>query len=339
MKKLIKTICSLILPFLCVAAITVFYVTSLKDRNEVPLPEPVVVEEENKPPTLTDYGLNEPTVTLETGTTATDGAGAEDFKLIVLDVGQASCAIIESGGETMIFDGGDRETSSFVVSYCKLHGYNHFQYMVASHYDSDHIAGLVGILKTSLVDKILLPDYTADSRTYQSFMECTAFHDCTHPSVGETFQMGEITFTVICAGKGPYTDENSYSIGLIGQCDGLRFLIDGDATAVSEEEMLESGIDLSSDLLIVPHHGSNTSNSLAWLEAVSPKTAIISCGRNKGYYHPHKVVLDNLKSVGIRELYRTDENGTVSVTIRDHCFVVETERTSDEQRLWTPGED
>ena len=92
-------------------------------------------------------------------------------QMTVLDVGQGLSVLIESNGEYALYDGGDRTASSYVVSYLKKHNITKIKYMIASHYDDDHINGLVGVLKNYDVENIIGPDYTTDTRVYKSFVE------------------------------------------------------------------------------------------------------------------------------------------------------------------------
>lgn len=286
------------------------------------------------------WGLEdaEPIVAFSSQGDSTTYLGKKAFQLTVLDVGQALCVILESNGEYLMFDGGDYDTSSFVVSYCKQHDYSRFSYIVASHYDSDHVAGLIGVLESLDVKQVIMPDYVSDTATYQKFLDRAFKKEVIYPYVGETFQVGDVTLTTICCGEGDYSDENGYSIGFLGEYQGFRFLIDGDATKETELDMLESGLDLSADLLIVPHHGSSYSNSEAWLWQVHPSIAVISCGERNAYYHPHESVLKRLQACGVTELYRTDLNGTITVFSDGEHIVIESERTADIQSLWAAGE-
>ena len=107
-----------------------------------------------------------------------------------------------------------------------------------------------------------------------------------------------------------YADLNSYSIVAKLTCGQKSFLFTGDAEADSEEEMLHAGYDLRSDVLKCGHHGSSTSTSAAFLQAVQPTYAVISCGVDNDYGHPHRETLDKLNDAGV-QIYRTDEQDTI----------------------------
>ncbi len=264
---------------------------------------------------------------------------SEPCKFTILDVGQASAFIAESNGEYMIFDGGDRDTSSFVVAYCKQHGIKRIKYMVASHYHADHVYGLIGILESGIaVDRVICPDYVSDAYAQSDFLSRVPDDIRVTPYPGQTLLIGEITARCICPVTDEYSDDNGYSVGFVLSYGGTKLLIDGDATSESEQDMLDEGIDVDADILIVPHHGSTYSSSEEWLKAVSPDIAIISCGKDNEYFHPHGAVLDRLKACGVLNLYRTDLNGTIEIFSDGEGFEIRKERTVTSEELWKPGE-
>lgn len=110
-----------------------------------------------------------------------------------------------------------------------------------------------------------------------------------------------------------YDDLNDYSIVVKVEFGNNSFLFTGDVGEVSEKEILSKGLDLKADVLKVGHHGSRTSSSDAFLNAVKPKYAVISVGKNNDYGHPHKESLQRLSGRGI-QVYRTDESGTIVAT-------------------------
>lgn len=234
------------------------------------------------------------------------------FKFTVLDVGQASCNLICCDGHYMLFDGGDRDTSSFVYSYMKNNEQvPYFDYIVASHYDSDHIAGLIGIIKKFSVGCILGAPYIADTKTYESFYNaCTEKGGLVYPAPGDAFMLGSAVCEVVSPVGIEYEDENSYSVGIRFTYGDTSFLVMGDATTETEHDSIEAGLIESTDVLVVNHHGSWSSSSQEFIDAVDPQVAIISVGANNDYGHPAPEVLDRLEGI---PLYRTDVYGTVTL--------------------------
>ena len=123
-----------------------------------------------------------------------------------------------------------------------------------------------------------------------------------------------------------YESLNNYSAVLKLIHQENAFLFTGDAELEAEEEMLASGANLSSAVLKVGHHGSNTSSSPAFLEAVKPEIAVISVGEGNSYGHPHAEVLARLQEAGIR-IFRTDLHGTVVITSDGYEVDVVTEKS------------
>lgn len=245
------------------------------------------------------------------GTDTTTTIENPKIRITTLDVDQGLAVLIESDGKYMLFDGGDRRTSSYVVSYLQKHGVNKLEYMVASHYDSDHIAGLVGVLETTTVDCVINPSYKATTKIYQSYVDGVnkSGAEAIYPSVGDTFTLGHATFAVLAPAK-DYGDANENSIAIKITCGEFNCIITGDAEKQSEADMLTCGISLAADVYIVGHHGSSSSSSKEFVEAIAPRYAIISCGKDNDYGHPHQETMDTLNALSVY-VYRTDRNGEI----------------------------
>ena len=127
-----------------------------------------------------------------------------------------------------------------------------------------------------------------------------------------TVEVSNYKIEVLAPCEEEYEDINNYSIVVKITIGEKRFLFCGDAEALSEEQMV-ARFDVSADVLKVGHHGSVTSTSEAFLEAVSPQYAVIFCGKDNSYGHPHQQTLDQLAARDIT-VYRTDLNGTIVMT-------------------------
>ncbi len=236
-----------------------------------------------------------------------------DVTVYFLDVGQGTSSLIVSDGEAMLIDGGGRKYSSFVVSYLKSQGITELKYLAASHFDEDHIAGLVGVLYNFTVDTVLEPDYTADTGIYNSYQKAKNEAGLTgvNPSPGDTFSLGSCTLTLTGPTYYGHEDENNESLSFRLAAGNTSFLFMGDTEEESEREILSSGITVDSDVLAVAHHGSASSSCLDFLDAVSPTYGIISVGKDNSYNLPAESVLKRLSQKGIT-IYRTDECGTIT---------------------------
>lgn len=227
-----------------------------------------------------------------------------------LDVGQGNSTLIECDGRYMLVDGGDYDYASYVVAYLKKQGVESLDYMVVSHYDSDHLSGCVGALRAFDCDLVICPDYEGDTKTYDTFVNDLHEReiDYVHPEVGDTYTLGDAVFTIVCPEVCDYRDENDNSVGIRLQYGQRSFLVCGDAGEESEEDMLRSGVLLESDVYVAGHHGSGGSSTYDYLQEVCPKAIVISCGYDNSYGHPAKATMNRLKKTGA-DLYRTDLQG------------------------------
>lgn len=238
-----------------------------------------------------------------------------DMKIYYMDVGQGNAVLVEEEGEYMLIDGGDREFSSYVVRYLKNRGVRKLKYILLSHYDKDHLNGVVGVLNAFDCEEIIAPDYEADSKIYTSYKKAVKRkgYEVIYPEVGDTYTLGEAEFTVVCPKDYNYELENNNSIGIKLVHGDNSFLFCGDASIESEEDMLKAKVDVESDVLMVSHHGSRGSSSQAFLDKVDASVVIISCGVNNPFGHPTKTVLGRIKKSGAK-LFRTDLQGTIIAT-------------------------
>lgn len=275
--------------------------------EEVPTatPTPEITPEETTTPAPTETPTPEPT------------KEAGEMKVHFLDVGQGLSILVQSDGQTMIYDGGDKSTSSFVVSYLQKQNVTTIDYLISSHYDSDHMAGLIGCLNAFDVKNVISSDYEHDSKLYQSFIQTVADKGLPmqHPAVGTEFSFGSGSFQILAPATIDPNDSNKNSVAIKLTNGNNSFIFTGDAESTSEKAMCESGIDLSCDVLVPGHHGSATATSWDFLQATVPEYAVISCGKDNQYGHPDKDVMDKLESMDI-QVYRTDKQGTI-VAVND----------------------
>lgn len=123
----------------------------------------------------------------------------------------------------------------------------------------------------------------------------------------------EITMEFLGPCSDSYEDLNNYSAVMRLSYGDNAFLFTGDAEVLAEKEILDGGKNIQADVLKVGHHGSVTSSCEEFLQAVSPKWAVISSGKGNDYGHPHQETLDALEKMNITVL-RTDQKGTISFT-------------------------
>ena len=234
------------------------------------------------------------------------------FELHLLDVGQGQSVLINANGHYMLVDGGGRDSSSKVVSYLFQQGVSSLDCIVLSHYDEDHMGGIIGALSAFSCQVLLLPDYTGETELYGSFAKAAISNGCVimHAKAGNGFQIGGAEVEVVGPVQQNYIKENDKSLVLRLSYGNIHYLIGGDAEEQSELDIASSDQDISADVYIVDHHGGSTSSMDIFLDAVSPRYALVSCGLNNEYGHPSMEALQRLKNHGI-SLFRTDLQGTV----------------------------
>ena len=266
------------------------------------------------------------------------------LKIHFLDVGQGACALIESDGHYMLIDGGGRDASSFTVSYLAQLGIEKFDYLVATHFDEDHIAGLVGVFNKFAVGTVLEPSYKADKSIYTSFKEAEkkSGAEVIIPEPGAEYTLGDAKFTVLAPKKPENStdegtalnssEENNQSICVLLANGDNKVLFTGDAEQEEERYLVESGRDIRADVYLVGHHGSSSSSSELLLDAVRPKYAVISCGTGNDYGHPTQEVLDRLWDKDV-SVFRTDEQGNIIMTSDGK----EITWSTSPSETWAPG--
>ena len=233
------------------------------------------------------------------------------FEVHYLDVGQGDCSLVLCDGHAMLIDGGESSESSKVYAYLKQHGISHLDYMVATHAHSDHIGGLSGALNYATVDTAFCPATDYDSKTFDSMVKYLDKQGIgiTMPSAGDEFMLGSAHVQILGPQKN-YDDPNDTSIVLKVTYGETSFLFTGDAERTAESDILDAGYDLSSTVLKVGHHGSDTSTSYPFLREIMPEYAVIQVGKDNSYGHPTEDTLSRLRDADVK-VYRNDLQGDI----------------------------
>ena len=248
------------------------------------------------------------------------------MEIHMIDVGQGESILVRCGTETMLVDAGLRESGDDVSAYLQAQGIEKLDRLVISHDHSDHRGGLQRVLRDIDTNVLMLYDGGDRDSGYLLAGELAGSSACdiAFLEAGQTFSLGSATVTVVFPRAGYGSDDlNDVSLVLLLECDGKRALLTADSTAAAEWLYYE---DLPQvDVLKVAHHGSGGSTTTELLQQIKPKLALISCGENNDYGHPHKRVLQALQDVGAA-VYRTDLQGDLVVTLQDGAFSVKTQR-------------
>ncbi|MDE4542312.1 ComEC/Rec2 family competence protein [Thermoanaerobacterium sp. R66] len=241
---------------------------------------------------------------------STDGL----LKVYFIDVGQGDSIFIKTpDNKTMLIDAGVPEMGKKVVDYIKSLGVTKIDILVGTHPHEDHIGGMDRVIESFEIGKFYMPRVTTNTKTFEYVLNAAKNKGLKIDvaKAGVTLDLGpSVSAEMIAPNSSKYDDLNEYSAVIKLAYKNTSFLFTGDAGAESEMEMIEKGYDLKSDVLKVGHHGSSTSTTASFLDDVSPKYAVISCGKGNDYGHPHSSTLKKLKARNI-PVYRTDECGTI----------------------------
>ena len=251
--------------------------------------------------------------------------------VVFFDVGEGDAVFIETPrGQQILVDGGPSPTTLISALGRRMPFWDRsIDLVILTHADEDHIAGLIPVLERYRVGQVLDSGYEHNHPMYERWLELIDEKGIPTRLARAGMRIGTgdgVELVVLHPGPElmEYTDadanNNSVVVRLVvGQ---VSFLFSGDIEEAAEGMLVASGQDLTSTVLKAPHHGSSTSSSAAFLNAVNPELVVISVGADNRFGHPAPQVLERLEeSVGEERILRTDENGAIEVV-------------TDGERIW-----
>lgn len=230
-----------------------------------------------------------------------------------IDVGQGDAALLLTDEGAVLVDSGTGESGEKVAAYVAART-NTIDYMFLSHPHEDHIGGASDVIETVEVKNIIMPDMAADSLTFDRLLDAVenSGASLTRARAGDTYSLDGIEIELLSpSAEDDYGEANNMSIVMRADFGNTSFMFVGDAESEVERALLDRGLVRKCNVLKVGHHGSQTSSTEAFIEALSPEIAVISCGRNS-YGHPHAETLSRLREHGA-DIFRTDRDGTVVI--------------------------
>ncbi|BDU85692.1 ComEC/Rec2 family competence protein [Clostridium perfringens] len=248
-----------------------------------------------------------------------DSKVPKDSKLMIsyMDVGQGDAAYIKVNGNDILIDAGPRSNSKELLEQLKAKNIDDFELVIATHPHEDHIGGMVDVFKEYEVKAFYSPKITHTTKTYENLVKAVKDEGLKTKELkgGMVIDLGEgAKFEVFTPQKSEYEELNDYSPIMKLSFGDTSYLFTGDAEKLAEEEALAKyKTSLDSDVIKFGHHGSSSSSSNAFIEAVSPKYGIISCAKDNKYGHPHRETLDIIKKYNIKT-FRTDTDGEIILT-------------------------
>jgi len=254
-----------------------------------------------------------------------------DLRIDFLDVGQGDSVLVtmpdgttllvDAGGNTM--DSTRRIGETVVSEYLWWRGLSEIDYVLATHADADHIDGLNDVLKNFTVRSALIARRPVDDPEFAKFSQTLARTNTPSETIeaGDVIQFGDVIVNVFWPPAGGEKSTNNNSVVLRIQYGERSILLTGDIEQATERALIASQQQLHADVIKVPHHGSKTSSTEAFVAATNPPFAIISVGRTSRFGHPHKEVVERWQSSGATVL-TTGKSGTITVTTNGHDLII-----------------
>ncbi len=237
-----------------------------------------------------------------------------EMQLHVIDVGQGDSTLIMSKDGIVLVDAGPGSAEDSLIEYLKDVGITTIDYAIFTHPDEDHIGGADVVINNFEVKNVIMPNATKTTKTFEKMIEAIEQSNANviEATSGASYTLGDIAFRILAPNKASYSATNNYSVVVKLTYGNNTFMLTGDAESESESEILAKypASELRADFLKVGHHGSSTSTSTAFLTAVSPSIASISCGEDNKYNHPHRETIEKLQGANIK-VYRTDLLSTI----------------------------
>ena len=266
---------------------------------------------------------------------------SQNLTIAFIDVGQGdSILVILPNTKTLLIDGGERESSGKVLATLREHGLSRIDVVVATHPHADHIGGLIDVIKNVDVGQVLDSGQVHTTQTFEDFLDAIEMKQIPLKSVREGYSINLDPTVKIDVLNPPVSlpdgadneaELNDNSVVLKLTYGEFSALLTGDMQEINEARLVfENVTTLDADVLKAGHHGSRTSSSSPFLNAVTPEVVIISVGAGNTYGHPHQEALDRISAAGTEHLFRTDVDGTITLTANsstsEYSILTETSR-------------
>lgn len=255
----------------------------------------------------------------------------QSMKMHFINVGQGDSMLIQTPKEkNILIDGGPPDARKKVVSYLKKHDVRQIDLLIATHPDIDHIGGLPYVLKKIKTKQILDSGKLYNTKTYLNYMDEVSKQSIPIRVAKENEKLHidpSIQIQVLNTYKKP-KNNNQSSIALKVSYNRMDFLLMSDVDRKQEKRIAEK-YHVRSEVLKVPHHGSNTSSSMAFLRSVNPQVAIITYSKTNNYGHPVHRVIGNLNKLQT-EIYSTAVFGDIVIQATGSDFYILPQRTPED---------
>lgn len=250
----------------------------------------------------------------------------DDAKLVVtfLDVGQADCILVNCEGKYAMIDCGNVADGKYIVNYLKENNIDELEYLFLTHPHEDHIGGAAYVVNNVKINTCYMPNRVSNTKVFENVVDSLLNNNVktVEPKVNDTYDLNGGTFKVLSCDTDA-KNVNACSIVTHFTYKDTDIIFTGDATSDNEKDILSFYTFEDIEVLKLGHHGSRTSNSMEFLNAVDPEEVIISCGRGNDYGHPTQEALNRVSKLDCN-LYRTDLANTIIVKSDGTNISVET---------------
>lgn len=243
-----------------------------------------------------------------------------------IDVGQGNATLVMlPDGKNLLIDAGPKESGDKLVSYLKNEKIEKIDYLIATNADINDIGGMPSVIENFDIGRVYAPNiedaidtYETEkdvSEVYKSFTEALSAKKLVKFDASNgthVYFSLSLTVDIISPNGVAYSDLNNYSTAVLLKYGQQKFIFMSDAENYSEQEIIENGIDIASDVIMIGNHGSSLASGKSFIKAVSPKYAVISCGENNSEGYPHQETLKTLEQ-NETKVFRTDLNGTITL--------------------------
>ena len=269
----------------------------------------------------------------------------------MLDIGQGDAVLIQTGAKNILIDTGDdkyyedgkkgKENTQLLTELQKLK-IDHIDTLVMTHAHADHIGKADKVIAQYGVKELVYNGIPSTSKYFINALKAAKANGTQQVKVkaGDVLDFGNgVSFEIVSPSQG-LIDEDTAAIkakkkvdvnneSVVGRLTFGNFamLFTGDAEGPVEKDMVASyGKKLKCQVLKAGHHGSKTSSTAEFLKLVQPESVVMSLGVNNQYGHPHEALLNRLQKQGIKNIYRTDANGTITIVSDGSSYSITTEK-------------
>lgn len=228
-------------------------------------------------------------------------------KISVLDIGQGDALLIETSEQNILIDCASAKEKNRLIKALDRAGINRIEKLILTHAHEDHIGNAKFLLENFVIDEVISNGVVTSSPVYKKIADRIS----NTVKAGDilNFGGGAVFYVLNPSDEAPTNINNSSIVGKF-VFKNFSMLFTGDAEKQVEDALIHD--DIQADILKAGHHGSNTSNSLDFIAAVSPKVIVISAGEDNKFGHPHKKALSNMRTF-TQDIFCTRWNGSINI--------------------------